>query len=292
MTPPTTSYSETPPRDDARRRIGCVSFLNARPLIDGLDDHPELAVHYDVPAGLLDDLTAGRVDLALCPVIDFQLAERPLTVVPAGGIGCDGPTLTVRLFSRVPLERVDRVLADTDSHTSVVLLQLLMHDLYGSRVGIEPLERGAEVDWSAGPEAILLIGDKVVAAAPPAELYPYQLDLGSAWKTLTQLPFVFAVWMARQDEPLGRAPDLLDRQRRHNAGRVEAIAAESGPRHGWAAPLAAHYLRDLLRYEIGERELQAMQRFWKRAAELALIERHRPLSLHPVPRAEPIESTG
>lgn len=292
MAPPTTN----PPGEVERGRgadrpavVGCVSFLNARPLIDGLDDHARLTVRYDVPSGLLDDLTGGVVDLALCPVIDFQLAKPPLTIVPAGAIGCDGPTLTVRLFSRVPLERVRRVHGDVDSHTSVVLLQLLMHELYGGAIAVDPLhaaERG-RLDAADGPEAVLLIGDKVVAASPPAERYPYQLDLGSAWKTLTKLPFVFAVWMARQDQPLGDAPAILQAQRRANVDRLEQIAADAAERHGWSEGLAVHYLRDLLRYEVGPRHLEAMQLFWNRAAELKLVDRCRPLSLY-----APMQSAG
>lgn len=283
MAPSTTNADEHAPDDRPPPRpcvVGCVSFLNARPLIDGLDDHAALTVRYDVPSALLEDLTTRQVDLALCPVIDYQLADEPLTIVPAGGIGCDGPTLTVRLFSRVPLERVHRVVADTDSHTSVVLLRLLLHELYQNSVAVEPLTAHQPLDYAAGPEALLLIGDKVVADAPPAELYPYQLDLGSAWKTLTQLPFVFAVWMCRRGEPLGEAPAILENQRQANAARIEAIAADCAARHGWSPQLATHYLRDLLQYEITPRHLEAMQKFWARAAELGLVHRHRPLTLH------------
>ena len=43
-------------------------------------------------------------------------------------------------------------------------------------------------------QSVLLIGDKVVTDAPPEERYPYQMDLGAAWKELTGLPFVYAVW--------------------------------------------------------------------------------------------------
>lgn len=261
--------------------VGCVSFLNARPLIDGLDDHDELSVRYDVPSALLEDLTTRQVDLALCPVIDFQLSDEPLTIVPAGGIGCDGPTLTVRLFSRAPLEQVRHVRADTDSHTSVVLLQVVMHELYGRRLEVSPLDGRETRDYRDGPEALLLIGDKVVAASPPPEAYPYQLDLGSAWKTLTQLPFVFAVWMARPGEPLGGVPAILEAQRRANAARIDRIAASCADRHGWTPRLARHYLGDLLEYEITPRHLEAMERFWRRAAELGLVARRRPMAIYP-----------
>ncbi|MEX2672829.1 MAG: menaquinone biosynthesis protein [Phycisphaeraceae bacterium] len=275
------SLPTTKPNHDGACVVGCVSFLNARPLIDGLDDHHELTVRYDVPSALLEDLTAGEVDLALCPVIDYQLSDKPLTIVPVGGIGCDGPTLTVRLFSRVPLERVTHVLADTHSHTSVVLLRLLMQELYGNAITVESLDHDTSIDWATGPEAVLLIGDKVVTASPPDELYAHQLDLGSAWKTLTGLPFVFAVWMMRADETLGSAPAVLDNQRSANADRIEDIAAACAERHGWTVQLATHYMRDLLRYTVGPRELQAMQEFWARAAKWNLIERHRPLLIYP-----------
>ena len=52
---------------------------------------------------------------------------------------------------------------------------------------------------AAGPETMLLIGDKVVNAAPDATVYPHQLDLGEQWKALTGLLFVFAMWMMRRD---------------------------------------------------------------------------------------------
>jgi len=256
-------------------RIGCVSFLNARPLIDGLDGHEAMAIRYDVPSALLDDLLAGAVDIALCPVIDYQLSPAPLTIVPVGGIGCDGETLTVRLFSRVPLEDIDRVHVDTDSHTSIVLMQVVLADRFGVRP--EVVRRTGEADEA---QALLLIGDKVVTDAPADEAYPHQLDLGEAWKRATGLPFVFAVWMARRDEPLGAAPALLERAQRENASRIDAIVEAWAPRRGWPSELARRYLGELLKYRVGRRELMAMERFFERAAALGLIDAARPLALY------------
>ncbi|NJL30981.1 MAG: hypothetical protein HC898_04780 [Phycisphaerales bacterium] len=83
-------------------QVGCVSFLNAKPLIDGLVLQPHQHLQLDVPSALLAGLESGQTDIALCPVIDFQRSKVPLVVVPVGGIGCDGPTLTVRLLVRYP----------------------------------------------------------------------------------------------------------------------------------------------------------------------------------------------
>src|SRR5436190_5838814 len=86
--------------------IASVSYLNAKPLIYGLDCEPDLRLTLDVPSRLLARLRDGSADVALLPVIDYQ-QEPGLCIVPAGGIGCDGPTLTVRIFSQMPLQHID-----------------------------------------------------------------------------------------------------------------------------------------------------------------------------------------
>jgi len=280
------SEQPAPPRKTAQRavrRIGCVSYLNSKPLIDGLDDHPDVTVRYDVPARLFDDLAGGAMDVALCPVVDLHRREAELCVVPAGGIGCFGSTLTVRLYARVPIEQVRDVYADTDSHTSVALLRVLMHKMTGRLPGVidyharEHVAGGRIVEH---PPAMLLIGDKVVTDSPPAVMYPHQLDLGEAWRAQTGLPFVFAVWMARAGEDLGELPDLLTATRRRNAPRIAAIARHYAPIHGWPVDLAERYLGEVLRYEIGATQLEAIERFSAEADALGLLPRRRELRLY------------
>ena len=87
----------------AAYRVAAVSYLNARPLIHGLEANPAVELSLDVPSRLLDGLRDATSDVALLPVIDYQRLDG-LTIIPAGGIGSDGPTLTVRIFSRVPIE--------------------------------------------------------------------------------------------------------------------------------------------------------------------------------------------
>ncbi len=129
------------------------------------------------------------------------------------------------------------------------------------------------------PEAMLLIGDKVVTDSPLAVTYPYQLDLGEAWHQLTGLPFVFAIWMTRQGTDLGDLPEQLDQQRRVNAQRIATIVERYADRHGWPHDLANQYLGHILRFEVGERELQAIAHFGELAAKYGFIDGARPLTL-------------
>ena len=277
-----TTSADTSPRGELRRvkRIGCVSYLNSRPLIEGLDELDEPSVTFDVPSRLLEDLETGQVDVALCPVIDYHRSKIPLLIVPAGGIGCRGPTLTVRLFSRVPIAQITHIFADSDSHTSVALLRVLLSRGHGLTPTIVPFhagERVAEGKLIDAPQAMLLIGDKVVTACPDESHYPHQVDLGEAWHQMTGMPFVFATWLARQDVDLGDLPQVLRRQRERNAMRIDEIVERHAVARGWPKELARKYLGSLLRYPVGEEELRAIEQFGVWAAEVGAIPFARPL---------------
>jgi chorismate dehydratase len=245
-------------------RLGSVSYLNARPLIWGLDRDPGIELVLDVPSRLLDGLCSARYDLALLPVIDYQRAEG-LVIVPAGGIGSDGPALTVRIFSRVPIEKIDALACDPDSHTSVALARLVLARRYGVRPEMLDLRRAGERGEGRPAEARLLIGDKVVCDEPVD--FPYQLDLGQEWKEMTGLPFVFAVWTAREGVDVEAVYVKLAAARTEGIKQVDRIVAEHAVPRGWPADLARRYLLENLRYEVGEREIEAMDLFWRLAGE-------------------------
>ena len=180
-------------------RVGCVSFLNSKPLIEPVLARNDVEVHFAVPSRLLELVEAGVVSTALMSVVDYQASTHPLWLVPAGMIGCDGPTLTVRLFSKVPAHEIRELHADTDSHTSVILAQVILRQRYGVTPAILPLDQSKIENRKSKITSMLLIGNKVVNAAPDETEYPHQLDLGEQWKELTGLPFVFAMWMMRRD---------------------------------------------------------------------------------------------
>lgn len=255
-----------------RIRVASVSFLNARPLIHGLEDVPDVDLTLDVPARLLDGLRAGRTDVALLPVIDFQRLDG-LTIIPVGAIGSDGPTHTVRIFSRVPIDQIRSLACDTDSHTSVALARIILARRYGLHPEFCDLTRATD----DAAQARLLIGDKVVCAEPVG--FDHQLDLGGEWKALTGLPFVFAAWMARQGVDGARVARHLERARRAGLADVDRIVREHAVPRGWPEALARDYLTRIMRYEIGDTELDAIRRFHRLAVEEGAITSARTLQI-------------
>ncbi|MGD9693358.1 MAG: menaquinone biosynthetic enzyme MqnA/MqnD family protein [Phycisphaerales bacterium] len=269
-------------------KLGCVSYLNTLPLIEGLEKTAGVGLDRAAPARLIDLLTSGQVEAGLISLIDAQRSAAPLALMPCGMIGCDGATLTVRLYSTKPIGEITRVHVDAESHTAVALLRVLLARVHGVRaevVEFDARERvvrhggGADdqVEW---PEALLLIGDKVVTQSPPAVRYPHQMDLGEGWKEWAGLPFVYAAWMCRaedaESERMRATARLLDRQRRRNGVRADRVATGHARERGWPEDLARDYLGRKLRFDPemeGARE--AVERFFDEAFALGLIAERR-----------------
>jgi chorismate dehydratase len=248
-----------------RWRLGVVSYLNSRPLVAGLEADDRVELFFGVPSRLPALLDDGQVDAALVPVIDLAQPHRDWQIVSDACIGCDGETLTVRVFSRVPAESIQRLCVDGDSHTSVVLADILWRETYGRTLEIVPF---------AGPqaaecEAVLLIGDKVVHNT----LIDHEIetDLGSAWKSLTSLPFVFAAWAAPRGLDVRDLAVKLSRARDTGVESAEMIAEDFGPALNWPVTLAKRYLTKRLKFVLGPRQRLGMERFFELAKKHGLI---------------------
>jgi chorismate dehydratase len=186
-------------------------------------------------------------------------------VVSDACIASDGETLTVRVFSQVPPDRVRTLWVDPDSHTSIALARVLWQELYGCKLDVRPLESG--LTDLGGLEAVLLIGDKVVD--PRRGGFAHQVDLGSAWRKLTGLPFVFAVWATR-DTTVLEVGDVLCRARNRGVARAAEIAECEGPAHGWPVELARRYLTRCLTFTLDARAMEGADLFARRCAQAGI----------------------
>ncbi len=114
-------------------------------------------------------------------------------------------------------------------------------------------------------DARLLIGDKVVCEEPAG--LEHQLDLGAAWKEMTGLPFVFAIWVARSGVALGDLPRRLEAAKRAGLEHVNEIVTRHAIPRGWPAGVALQYMTMYLKYDITPLHLTAIRRFhelaWK-----------------------------
>jgi chorismate dehydratase len=256
-------------------RIGAVGYLNARPLTWALDADPERwAIRYDLPSVCSSLLHAGQVDLGLVPSIDY-LQDPAYRFVPGVGIGSRGPVASVALYTRVPVERIRSIALDTSSRTSVTLIRVLCRHRFG--VAPEFVAHGPNLGaMTASADAGLLIGDPAFEA-DHAALGLQKVDLGEEWTAMTGLPFIYAAWTGRAGVVTGADVEALRDAQQTGVRSIDAIAVEYGRGDAARAARAAAYLRDNVKYGLGQDEAAGLQLFLNYAAELGLAPHRRQL---------------
>lgn len=255
--------------------IGCVPYLNAKPLIAWFHT-PEGAeaarVIYDVPSKLATMLE--RKEIVAGMLSSFEAFRRPeARIVPGIAIADQGRVVSVRLFSKVPFEQIRSLALDQSSLTSNALVRILLAELYGVR----PVARPEPPNLSrmiAEYDAGMLIGDPGMGAVGQGL---QTLDLGEAWHRLTKLPFVWAVWLANNVIGLPELSHTLTTAKQYGLARIPQIAAAEAKRLGWPEARCLEYLRDVMDYELGARHVEGLTTFQKLCVQHGLIDR--PISL-------------
>lgn len=245
-------------------RIGLISYLNSCPLGHGLAEETSVRIHRAPPSVLAEMLAAGDLDVSLVPVVDYLAHEDQWEVAAPYGICSRGAVWTVKIFSPVPMERIDRLVADTDSHTARNLARVLVHRVRG--VVPEIVDRGFGQGLPPRiEEPTLLIGDK----AWQMKQADYVYDLGDIWTCRFGKPFVYAVWAGPRNRVSEAVRSLLSRTAESNLGRPDELGRLYGPEHGFTPSEAAEYFRRAIHYRIGPEEWAGLEQFKEYLAALA-----------------------
>lgn len=246
--------------DRARVTLGVVPYLNAAPLLEGLREDPHLELVRAIPSRLSDMLLQGEVDAAIIPIVDAA-ASPEFRVLPGISITSKGPVGSVRLFYRGDLREVGTVHLDPASKSSALLVRILLEKTLEMSPGYASLEEG-----SAPLEAFMKIGDDCLFAEEGE--YGW-IDLGEAWTNWTGLPFVYAAWVSRGEVP-GLQERLLEAKRRGLAG-LDGVIQAAAERTGRDPARIDAYLREMMRYDLGKEEQEAIALFFEYAAGLGLV---------------------
>ena len=104
-----------------RVRLGAVGYLNARPLVYGLEASPQFELRFDVPSKCAELLHEGAIDLGLIPSIEYNhpITRTEYSIVPDLAIASSGPVASVAIYSQRPMPDVRSIALDTSSRTSV-----------------------------------------------------------------------------------------------------------------------------------------------------------------------------
>ena len=240
-------------------RIGCVKYLNARPLIRGWAGD----VDFDHPSALCNRLAAGELDLAL--VSSFEFLRNPTyRIVDDISIASAGPVYSVVVAHRGEISGIDEIGIDPASKTSGNLLRCLVAEL-----NLAPRLNGTMASVIGVRHARLLIGDQAIRFRQRHVGEFDFWDLGEQWNKLVGLPFVYALWLIRPEvRHFERLANRLREIRDENLANIDGLIAEE---KDFNHDFCRRYYRENLRFSFGETEKAGLREFSKRCWDQRLL---------------------
>lgn len=249
-----------------RLRIGVVPYMNAKPLIYGLNQMGDaIELVFEVPSRLPDMLNNGRIDVSLIPSIEY-FRNGGYAIIPGISISSLGAVESVKVFSKTPLREIRTVALDTSSLTSCALTRIILHEKFHLSPQYTPWNGTYNVA-GIDADAALVIGDNAMRVNENGYV---ALDLGQAWFDHTGLPFVYAIWAVKKDSHVSGINNLLRDAKEAGILSVKTLAISESQRTQFTREQCLRYLTHSIRYELGDEEIKGFGAFYQHAVSLGL----------------------
>ncbi len=267
-------------------RVGRIPYVNCYPVYGAIDRgivRLDGSIVDGLPTVLNTLMSNGSLDVSVVSAVEYARDAQKYLLLPDLAISCDGPVRSVVLFSKRPASELSgrRVLVSKSSMTSVALLELLFENVWDSKPTFVPSD--AELTDIARfaddeHEARLVIGDAALKLGThlqdPGERdalvdrlgYRYAYDLGAEWKAWTDLPFVFAVWVAQRTTDTRQALDAhasLIESRNWGLKHLDTLATQAALATGVPKAACQTYLSGL-DYGLSYGHLAGLTEFFRR----------------------------
>lgn len=210
-----------------------------------------MEIKEEYPAKIAAMLLNDEIDVGLVPVaIIPKLGEH--YIISDYCIGAESAVASVCLFSEVPLDKIEKVILDYQSKTSVALARVLIKHHWKLQVVFEEAKENFR-DEIKGTTAAVVIGDR---AFEQRKISAYKYDLAETWIEFTGLPFVFAAWIANKELP----EDFIKGFNEANARGLENIDAVVAENVSPFYDLKTYFTKNIS-YVLTEDKRRGLQKF-------------------------------
>jgi chorismate dehydratase len=227
---------------DTKLIIGKITYANLFPIFYYFErevNNSNYKFINGVPSHLNRMLREGRLDISPSSSVEYLRYKEKYSLIPFFSISSSGPVKSILLFSRYPLEELDKktIIISPDSETSVVVLKIILKEFLSMDCKFETKRYTSLHKILSSFPAILLIGDIAMREAKKLSI-PYIYDLGELWHKYTGLPCVFALCIVRK-ESLSQKKDLIKRfsidliNAKEYASKKSSLIAKHAPQRKW-----------------------------------------------------------
>ena len=255
--------------------FGIHDFINSQPLLEPLmKQEVGLDIITGSPAQLADRLSSGELDAAMIPAIEYLKQADRFRLLPNISIASRNKVGTVLLISKLPLDAIRSLVLDDRSRTSVALLQVLYSKVFPTGLRLENQAPEPE-KMLENHDAALIIGDQALGFAKEGTLI---YDLSEEWFNLTGKTFVHAVIAVREGIKDELTQIMID-AKMDGMQNLDVIARTQANKTGHPMALLQDYLKNKIRYDFGEEEMEGLLHFQSLCHDVGLIPKKFPLKL-------------
>jgi chorismate dehydratase len=262
---------------DSKLRIGRIPYANFFPIFYYFDnecDNSGYRFVKGVPSKVNKMLREGELDISPSSSIEFLRNKSKYRILPWFSISSSGYINSILLFSKYPIHELagKNIAMSSESETSAALLKIIFEEFLALKSRYRSISKRSVKNILTSFSAVLLIGDTAMREAKKVSansgLYIY--DLGELWFKYTGLPFVFALWVAREESVSRKkhlirkfTSDLLN-AKKYASKKFQLIARES-PQKKWLSEkeLVDYWKR--ISYDFTEKHLEGLRLFEKYA---------------------------
>ena len=281
----------------AQLNLGRIDYLNCWPLFKQLpqlldNNHYKLIAGH--PARLNQGLKNGEIDIS--PSSSMLLANGDSDdyfILPDITIASLTEVRSVILLSRTPLAELQQETISLTSHslTSVFLLKIIL--FHFQKLDPDTITFVTDEFNPADnlKDAALIIGDQALKLYhnPPPGYTVY--DLGQLWQQFTGLPFVYALWIGRNDAIKQKSRLIIDLHRALTeivaalpdqlADFTAAALRENSSKTDISPAQLLSYWQQAISYDLSQPALTGLNLFYDLAYEINLINRVPKLKFFP-----------
>jgi chorismate dehydratase len=237
-------------------KISIVSYTNTLPFKYGITETgllDKIDLQLDIPSVCAQKVIEGKVDIGLIPVAVIP-ALKEHYIISKFCLGSNGKVDTVKLYSAVPLEKIEKVYLDYQSRTSVTLVQVLSKFYWKINPQFLSTQEGFE-KLISGNTAAVVIGDRCFDMNG---IFAYEYDLAEEWKKHTAMPFVFAAWVSNKKIEHSFIAEF-EKGLSFGIENIEKAIQKNIPEHKQG--LITTYLTQRINYDFNEKKQKSMQHF-------------------------------
>ena len=259
--------------------IGKISYINDAPVYFGLDHGllPSwLEMVSDVPSALNRKIKVGQIQISPVSAAFYAMNHQELLLLPDLSISCNGRVMSVILASNYPIEDLDgkKVIFSRESASAAAFLKMIFRKKKVYPIfEVGPVNNYQQISKSV--DAALVIGDAALVH-PWNQIFEYCIDLGQLWYEMTQLPFVFAVWVVRRSfadrypSRVKKIHQLLMTSKASGYQNIDQVIEAGKNKLGLEKSLIQEYF-DLLYCDLDDKKVKAMGLFFDSLLEQGVL---------------------